>query len=135
MSTNKAQTVTTEELHTFLANLTSEQLIEAEGWIATHVPPRKVWGIRRIAEELGVSTYMVNECAVRAFDPLPVEYFEDRAWAYASALRAWIRRQNVPYAVRVALRAQGYAQVQAKTTDARANQKARRLAAKEASEG
>lgn len=88
---------TPAEIATYLSSLDAAGLAEAEAWIAKHVPPRKVWGWVAIADEIGLGTTVARESAKRASDPLPIEVYEDRVWAYASALRAWVRRQNRPY--------------------------------------
>ncbi len=111
---------TSAEILEFLQALTSEQLVEADGWMATHVPQRKVWGFKEIAAELGTSRRITNGYASRDFDPLPVEYGHLGIWAYVSALRAWMRRQNVPYAVRLAAWQQGRVGMQERMAPANA---------------
>lgn len=87
-------------------------------------PPRRVWGWKEIAKELDVSSVTTAQgYAERNRDPLPIEYGHKGVWAYASALRDWVRRQNVPYRVhleRVRMKAA------AKTAPARAAAAARR---------
>ncbi len=85
---------------------------------------RRVWGWKEIAKELDVSSVTTAQgYAERNRDPLPIEYGHKGVWAYASALRDWVRRQNVPYRVhleRVRMKAA------AKTAPARAAAAARR---------
>lgn len=126
MATTDTKQTTTDELIAYLGSLTSEQLAVVDGWVATHVPPRKVWGWEMIASEIDVCRSVAIGYADLAFDPLPVEYLRGRVWAYAGALRSWMRRQNVPYRLRMALREEGKAKnaakansVQAKATSAK----------------
>lgn len=101
-------------------------------------PPRRVWGWKEVAAELEVSVKTAQTYAQRNRDPLPVECGHRGPWAYASALRDWVRRQNVPYSVHVeARRAQASkAKARARRGDtmatARAALAAKRAAAKAA---
>lgn len=84
---------------------------------------RKVWGWDAIATECGYSVTSARYDARRDYDPLPVEHGHRGVWAYALALRDWIRRQNVPYKVHLRLKAS------AKAAHAARSQKARETAA------
>lgn len=123
---------TIAELHAYLASLDSAMLVEADGWLATHVPPRKVWGVEAIAKEIDVARSTAALAIERLRDPLPVEYYGDRVWAYASALRAWMRRNSLPYQVHKALLAKGRARTKAKTANAVSKRAANRAAASDA---
>lgn len=114
----------------FLAALSAPELAEVDAWMAVNVPPRRVAGWKEIALEIGYHPTVAWRFATRTFDPLPVEYdlVGDGVWAYASALRAWLRRQNVPYALRVAAIAQGRERRRGKTAAARAARAKRRQA-------
>lgn len=122
---------TVDDIIRSLGTLNSEQLAEVEAWISTHAVPRKVWGWRSIAEECGFSTTRAQLYAAREFDPLPVEYLIDRTFIYASAARAWMRRQNIPYHTRLKLRSEAHAKLAKKTRNASAK-KAQMVAARKA---
>lgn len=105
-----------------ITGLSQEELRELrEHLVATNPdPPRRVWGWGEIALELGIGETSAKEHGRRERDPLPWEDGHRGVWAYATALRDWARRQNVPGPVRlevVRLRRQAR---QAQTAKARA---------------
>lgn len=119
---------TIAELHAYLASLDSTMLVEADGWLATHVPPRKVWGWVAIAEEIESSERSARTYQERKRDPLPVEYYNGRVWAYASALRAWMRRNSVTYEVHMRSLKRAKAAATTRTEGAREKRSALRVA-------
>lgn len=70
-------------------------------------PPEQVFGWKDIASALTVSERTAQEYAARNRDPLPVEVGHRGAWAYVTALRDWMRRQNVPYRTHLELKRAG----------------------------
>jgi hypothetical protein len=68
------------------------------------IEPERVYGWKDIAHVLEISVRSAQERAQRAIDPLPIRVGHRGPWAYVSALRDWVMRQDVAYAV--ALRVQ-----------------------------
>lgn len=68
--------------------------------------PLRLFGWKDISAALDVSDRHARDLASRNRDPLPVEVGHKGVWAYATALRDWMRRQNVPYQVHRAIAAE-----------------------------
>ena len=71
-----------------------------------HPEPIRLFGWKDISAALDVSDRHARDLASRNRDPLPVEVGHKGVWAYATALRDWMRRQNVPSVVHRALAAE-----------------------------
>lgn len=59
----------------------------------------RVYGWKDVARVLGISVRAAQERAHRAYDPLPMRNGHRGPWAYVSALRDWVMRQDVAYTV------------------------------------
>ena len=66
--------------------------------------PEIAEGWKDIAKVLGVEVRAAQDRAKRAVDPLPVRMGHKGPWAYVSALRDWIYRQDMAYQVHIQLR-------------------------------
>jgi hypothetical protein len=67
------------------------------------VEPERVYGWKDIADVLELSVRSAQERAQRAIDPLPIRVGHRGPWAYVSALRDWVMRQDVAYSVALRL--------------------------------
>ena len=67
------------------------------------VEPERVYGWKDIARVLEISVRSAQERADRAVDPLPIRVGHRGPWAYVSALRDWVMRQDVAYTVSLRL--------------------------------
>ena len=65
------------------------------------VEPERVYGWKDIAHVLEISVRSAQERAQRAIDPLPIRVGHRGPWAYVSALRDWVMRQDVAYSVAI----------------------------------
>lgn len=63
------------------------------------IEPERVYGWKDIAQVIEVSVRTAQERAARTLDPLPIRVGHRGAWAYLSALRDWVMRQDVSYSV------------------------------------
>lgn len=87
-----------------VAGLTAEQwaLLATLAAANDTSPPRKLYGLKEVSAYMAVSRTTVKEFYRRERDPLPLEHGHRGMWAYATALRDWMRRQNVPYGIHLA---------------------------------
>lgn len=60
---------------------------------------KRAEGWKEIADVLDVSVKTARRMACRNVDPLPVRSGHRGVWAYFEALRAWVHRQDMAYAV------------------------------------
>jgi hypothetical protein len=67
--------------------------------VSEQAEPERVYGWKDIANLLEISVRSAQERARRAVDPLPIRLGHRGVWAYVSALRDWVMRQDVAYAV------------------------------------
>lgn len=61
-------------------------------------------GWKEIADAIDVSVRAAQERAGRGYDPLPVRVGHRGPWAYRSALRDWVMRQDMAYSVSLRVR-------------------------------
>ncbi len=59
----------------------------------------RVEGWKDIGRALGTCVRTAQHYAQRDYDPLPVRVGHRGPWAYVSALRDWVMRQDLPYQV------------------------------------
>lgn len=87
------------EVVTMVAALPEEQVRALRAYLAANDtdPPRRCWGWKEIAAELHVAVRTAKEYDARKRDPLPTEHGHLGVWAYATALRDWVRRQNMSH--------------------------------------
>ena len=70
------------------------------GVLPDGTPLERLRGLRAVAKTLGVTIWAVMRLAHRDTDPLPLQSAPDgRRWAYRCAVRDWIDRQTMPFAV------------------------------------